>query len=60
MASQVWFFLIPTNEVSEAIFNDGRNRDHVAIRFEPEIVSGRVIQVTFGNNLTPNCILSFG
>lgn len=60
MASQVWFFLIPTNEVSEAIVADDRNGHHVVIEFESETVSGRVIQVTFGNDLAPNCILSFG
>lgn len=60
MARHVWFSLIPTNEASEAIVNDARNHEHVAIVFEPEAASGKIIQVYFGNNLTSNCILSFG
>lgn len=60
MARHVWFSLIPTNEASEAIVNDDRNQEHVAIGFEPEAASGKIIQVYFGSYLTSNCILSFG
>ena len=60
MASQVWFFIIPTNEVAEAIVNDDRNSSHVAITDEASSTTSKVIQVAFDQDLDPNSILSFG
>ena len=60
MAAQVWFFIIPTNEVSETIVNDCRNQDYVVITDEAGATPRKVIQIAFDNHLKPNCILSFG
>lgn len=60
MAGQVWFYIIPTNEVSEVIVNHPRNQRHAVITEEAEATPRKVIQVIFGDHLTPNCIFSFG
>ena len=60
MAGQVWFSIIPTNEVSEAIVNHRQNQGHGVNTAEGGATPRKVIQVIFKDNLTPNCIFSFG
>lgn len=60
IAGEVWFSIFPTNEESEAIVNDGRNRDHVVIADGAGAAARKVTQVVFRDNLKPHCILSFG
>lgn len=60
MAGRVWFYILPTNEVSEAIVNDSRNENHVVITDGAGVATSKMIQVIFKDSLKPYCILSFG
>lgn len=56
MADQVWFSIIPKNEIAKNIVNDSRNQQHVVVTESAK----KVIRVVFRDILKEGCILSFG